>query len=43
MIIKDLIEETPQLLTIIPTHKCTASCDQCCFGCTPNIQHRICG
>lgn len=41
MMIKNLIEETPQLLTIIPSHKCTASCDQCCFGCTPNIQHRM--
>lgn len=41
MILKDFIKETPQLLTIIPTHKCTASCDQCCFGCTPNIQYSM--
>jgi len=36
-----LIDPKPTTLTILPTHKCTASCHQCCFGCTPQIEHTM--
>lgn len=38
---KAFIKETPVILTILPTHKCTASCKNCCFGCTPKIKHKM--
>lgn len=41
MTYKDLINEKPTTLTILPTHRCTASCKNCCFGCTPKIKHRM--
>lgn len=28
----------PKILTLVVTHKCTASCSSCCFGCSP---HRL--
>lgn len=36
-LIKDFIRAEPRLLVISPTHKCTASCENCCIGCTPKI------
>lgn len=30
---------SPSILTLIPTHKCTASCNNCCFSCSPNISY----
>lgn len=36
---KALIKEEPVILSILPTHRCTASCKNCCFGCTPKIKH----
>lgn len=39
MLIKDLVGIKPSTLTITPTHKCTASCHECCFGCNPKITH----
>lgn len=39
MTYQHLIKEEPQTLTLLPTHKCTASCNNCCFGCTPKINH----
>ena len=27
----------PHTLSLITTHRCTAACDHCCFGCTPDI------
>lgn len=31
----------PTTLSIITTHKCTAACADCCFGCTPEVAHGI--
>jgi len=28
----------PLTLTLITTHTCTASCDHCCFSCTPKVK-----
>lgn len=39
MNIKELINVEPQMLTISPTHKCSAACENCCFACSPNIKH----
>lgn len=39
MILKQLIAPSPILLTVLPTHKCSASCDGCCFGCSPNVKY----
>lgn len=36
--IRDIVKISPGLLTIAPTHKCTASCKNCCFGCNPSIE-----
>lgn len=41
MDLKALIKSSPKLLTILPTHKCTASCESCCFGCSPRINHKM--
>lgn len=41
MTLKSLIEENPLILTLLPTHKCTASCHNCCFGCNPKIEYRM--
>ncbi|MCL2097706.1 MAG: radical SAM protein [Bacteroidales bacterium] len=38
MELKDYINVKPRILTIIPTHKCTAACDECCFRCTPQVE-----
>lgn len=39
--IMELVNISPSILTIAPTHKCTASCSNCCFGCTPHIKHEL--
>lgn len=39
MIIKEILTIEPTSLTITPTHRCTASCYECCFGCTPKISY----
>lgn len=36
---KKMVKEDPLTLTILPTHKCTASCKNCCFGCNPKVSH----
>lgn len=28
-------------LTLVTTYKCTAACEQCCFGCTPESEGRL--
>ncbi len=28
-------------LTLVTTYKCTAACEQCCFGCTPQSEGRL--
>lgn len=38
---KDSIKDQPLVLTILPTHRCSAACKNCCFGCTPKIKHRM--
>lgn len=35
--IRKYINVNPLILTISPTHKCTSSCENCCFGCNPQI------
>ena len=30
----------PQSLTILPTYKCNAACEQCCFESNPQIKHK---
>src|SRR5512144_1940405 len=27
----------PHTLSLITTYRCTAACDHCCFGCTPQV------
>lgn len=39
MELNNFIGVQPNILTIAPTHKCTASCKECCFGCTPKIDY----
>ena len=31
----------PSCLTILPTYKCTAACEHCCFQSNPKITHRV--
>lgn len=31
----------PETLTILPTYRCTAACEQCCFGSNPHIRERL--
>lgn len=31
----------PETLTILPTYRCTAACEQCCFGSNPQIRERL--
>ena len=31
----------PITLSILPTYRCTAACEECCFGCGPDIQGQI--
>jgi hypothetical protein len=33
--------QTAHTLTILPTYKCTAACQDCCFGSNPSIEGRI--
>lgn len=37
--IREYININPLILTISPTHKCTSSCENCCFGCNPQIDY----
>lgn len=38
MLIEELVNENPRILTIAPTYKCTAKCKECCFRCTPQVE-----
>lgn len=38
MDLRDYIDSVPSILTIAPTHRCTAACRECCFRCTPKIE-----
>jgi len=31
----------PATLTILPTYRCTAACEQCCFGSNPHLSDRL--
>ncbi len=31
----------PRVLSLIVTHRCTAACDHCCFGCSPRAEAAI--
>ena len=31
----------PKVLSVITTHRCTAACVECCFGCSPGIETAI--
>lgn len=31
----------PRILSLITTHRCTAACDHCCFGCSPKATKAI--
>ena len=33
--------KTADTITILPTYKCTAACQDCCFGSNPSIEGRI--
>jgi hypothetical protein len=37
----DAAAYSPRSLTIIPTYRCTAQCDQCCFESNPTLRHRL--
>lgn len=39
MIILDKVY--PDILTIITTYHCTASCEECCFECSPKLRSRL--
>lgn len=41
MMLKEILNIEPSSLTITPTHRCTASCQECCFGCTPNVKYMM--
>ena len=32
---------SPSTLTILPTYRCTAACEQCCFGSNPHLTDRL--
>lgn len=36
--IQNYFNITPNILTLISTHRCTASCDNCCFSCSPSVK-----
>lgn len=38
---KSLTFRFPTALTILPTYRCTAACENCCFHCSPKVPGRI--
>lgn len=36
--LRDYVNPHPSTLTIAPTYRCTASCKECCFRCTPKVK-----
>jgi hypothetical protein len=32
---------SPRSVTILPTYRCTAACEQCCFESNPRLRHRL--
>jgi hypothetical protein len=38
---QSLIEGGPKSITLLPTYRCTAACEQCCFGSNPNVVERM--
>lgn len=36
-----LLDVFPTTLTIIPTYRCTAACEQCCFESSPKVRGRL--
>lgn len=39
MSFKDIVKPAPSVLAIAPTYRCTASCKECCFRCSPKVEH----
>lgn len=35
------MRNSPKILTILPTYRCTAACEQCCFESSPNLTQRL--
>lgn len=38
---KSLIYDKPHTLSLLPTHRCTAACENCCFDCSPKIKQQM--
>ena len=38
---KNLIIDNPHTLSLLPTHRCTAACENCCFDCSPKIKQQM--
>lgn len=36
-----LLEGGPKSITLLPTYRCTAACEQCCFGSNPQVTYRM--
>lgn len=36
---REYLHVAPLILTISPTHRCTSNCENCCFGCNPQIDY----
>lgn len=39
--IREKLQISPYTLSISPTHRCTAECTNCCFGCNPRISYTM--
>jgi Radical SAM superfamily len=35
------MDARPRILSLVTTHRCTAACDHCCFGCSPAVTKAI--
>lgn len=38
---RDFLSVFPTSLTVIPTYRCTAACEQCCFESSPKVRGRL--
>lgn len=41
MIVESIWSVFPTTLTILPTYRCNAACEQCCFESNPKLAHRL--
>lgn len=41
LMVNNMYQQSPNIITILPTYRCTAACKECCFESNPNLKSRL--